>query len=101
MNLSSTFAHALMKASSPGGSRLTLPQVGEQNIDSVTAKIQPYLDFLTGPVAVLLTCVFLAMAAVLWYQAPRDGWVASAMRGAAVGFVLLNLPLWVTYLVLK
>jgi hypothetical protein len=76
-------------------SRLALPSVGEGAIDRAIRRIQPFLDLMTGPYALLFTAIGMGLGMTLWFLSPKEGFVGASMRVVGLGIGLLNIPFFV------
>jgi hypothetical protein len=65
----------------------------------IVSGLQEILDFLSGPVAIFILAASLIAAVVLWMFAPKEGALGGIVRVLAAGIMLVNIGLFVTYLV--
>jgi type IV secretory pathway VirB2 component (pilin) len=76
-------------------STIPLPKTGSSMWDKVVDWFQTALNFVTGPYALAMTAVFLIAGAIIWWQAPKEGFIGIVVKCLAVAVWLLNVPVLV------
>jgi len=65
-----------------------------EGIGLLTAFIQSWVNFATGPWAVAVIAISLVVGIVVWMLMPREGWLGWVARGLIGGIILMNLAAW-------
>lgn len=65
-----------------------------EGISLLTAFIQSWVNFATGPWAVAVIAISLVVGIVVWMLMPREGWLGWVARGLIGGIILMNLAAW-------
>ena len=76
--------------------QITIGTVKDANegIGLLTAFIQSWVNFATGPWAVAVIAISLVVGIVVWMLMPREGWLGWVARGLIGGIILMNLAAW-------